>query len=131
MVTDLGLDRVVRLLGQRSDVPALLAASDIFCLPSTMDPFALVYIEAMRAGLPVVALRSGGVPELVVEGSTGLLSYPGDHDALTANIATLVDQPDLRRQYGAAGIARLAADFDHETIANRWLSIVAGAVGRR
>jgi glycosyltransferase involved in cell wall biosynthesis len=127
---ELGLDSTVQFLGQRPDVPELMNAADVFCLPSHMEPFGLVYIEAMRAGLPVVALRSGGVPEIVVDGVTGLLSYPGDQHELVEHLATLVDDPDLRAAYGEAGRARLATHFDNDTIAARWMATMDGALGR-
>ncbi len=126
-----GLGDIVRFLGQRSDVPALMAASDVFCLPSMMEPFGLVYIEAMQAGLPVVALRSGGVPEIVVEGVTGLLSYPGDQEQLVDNLTTMIDRPDLRADFGAAGRERLATHFDNAATAERWMATMRRVIGSR
>jgi glycosyltransferase involved in cell wall biosynthesis len=116
---DLG-DRVV-FTGRRPDVAALMAAADVFAMPSFEEPFGLVFAEAMAMELPVVALRNGGTLEVVAEGRTGLLSDPGDGDALAANLATLLDDPDLRRRMGAEGrrcvedrftIDRMAADTE-------------------
>jgi glycosyltransferase involved in cell wall biosynthesis len=90
-------------------------------MPSFEEPFGLVFAEAMAMELPVVALRNGGTLEVVAEGRTGLLSDPGDGDALAANLATLLDDPDLRRRMGAEGrrcvedrftIDRMAADTE-------------------
>ena len=128
LTNELGVEETVRFLGQRPDLPALLEAADIFCLPSTMEPFGLVYVEAMRASLPVVALRSGGVPEIVIEGVTGLLSYPGDVEALTANLRRLISEPETRTRLGRDGGQRLRSQFDNGTIARRWMSIVRSAL---
>jgi glycosyltransferase involved in cell wall biosynthesis len=124
------VDDVVRFLGQRSDVADLLAAADVFCLPTEGEAFGLVFIEAMRAGLPVVALRSGGVPEIVVDGVTGWLSYPGDQEALTANLHRMLDDEEERRAFGEAGRARLASHFDNATIAAQWLRKMNRVLGR-
>lgn len=95
------------LAGSRSDIPEVLAASDIVALPSRFGegcPNAL--LEAMAAGKPVVAARSGGIPEVVVDGETGLLVPPGDSDALGAALRRLAGDPALRRRLGEAGKVR-------------------------
>ncbi len=100
------------LLGDRSDVAALLAGADVFVLPSRSEGMPLSVLEAMAAGLPVVASAVGGVPELVVDGETGLLVPPGDEDALAEALARLLADPALRRRLGAAGHARALERFD-------------------
>ena len=84
MAKDLGLD--VRFLGPRKDVPLVLSALDVFVLPSLSEGMGLSIMEAMAAGLPVVATEVGGVPELVVDGRTGILVPPKDPDALAEAI---------------------------------------------
>ena len=69
-------------------------------------------LEAMAAGLPVVASAVGGIPELVVDGETGLLVPPGDPDALADALGKLITDPELRQRLGAAGRARAEACFD-------------------
>jgi glycosyltransferase involved in cell wall biosynthesis len=100
------------LLGERSDVPELLAAADVFVLPSRSEGLPLSVIEAMAAGLPVVASRVGGVPELVAGGETGMLVPPGDPEALAAALRALLDDAERRRALGAAGRRRAEAHFD-------------------
>jgi glycosyltransferase involved in cell wall biosynthesis len=111
-VERLGLGRAVRLLGERQDVPALLAGSDVFVLSSASEGLPLSVEEAMAAGLPVVASAVGGVPEVVVEGETGFLVPPGDVDRLAAALGRLLADPSLRRRMGASGRARAEALFD-------------------
>jgi glycosyltransferase involved in cell wall biosynthesis len=111
-VERLGLGRAVRLLGERQDVPALLAGSDVFVLSSASEGLPLSVEEAMAAGLPVVASAVGGVPEVVVEGETGFLVPPGDVDRLTVALGRLLADPSLRRRMGASGRARAEALFD-------------------
>jgi glycosyltransferase involved in cell wall biosynthesis len=108
----LGLEGRVRLAGERRDVPQLLAAADVFVLPSTSEGLPVSVLEAMAAGVPVVASRVGGVPEQVSDGETGLLVEPGDLDELATALARLIAEPSLRRRLGAAGRARAEQAFD-------------------
>jgi hypothetical protein len=111
MIAEFGLtDRVV-LTGHRPDVPALMAACDVFAMPSLGEPFGLVFAEAMAMERPVVALASGGAPEVVVQGVTGLLSEPGDLDGLTADLDGLLADPERRRRMGAVGRRRVEEMF--------------------
>ncbi len=103
-------DRVL-LLGSREDVPDLLAAMDIFVLPSRWEGLPLAVIEAMMAGLPVLATAVGGVPELVEDGVTGLLVPPRDPEALAWALARLLSDPPLRRRMGAAGREKALREF--------------------
>ena len=103
---------VVRLLGQVRDIPALLARGSIFTLASLTEGVSLTLLEAMASGLPVVATRVGGNPEVVAEGQTGLLVPPADPAALAAALLTLWRDPPLRRALGRAGRARVEAHFD-------------------
>ena len=107
----LGLDQVVDLAGTRDDVGEILAASQIFVLSSRSEGLPISILEAMAAGLPVVASRVGGVAELVVEGETGLLVPPGRPDELAAAIERLLDDAGLRERLGAAGRRRVETDF--------------------
>jgi sugar transferase (PEP-CTERM/EpsH1 system associated) len=108
---ELGLEDQVRLLGDRDDVPALLAEFDAFALPSIAEGIPLTVLEAMATGLPVVASRVGGVGEAVVDGETGTLVPPADSAALAAALARYLDDPALARRHGAAGQARARAHF--------------------
>ncbi|HTJ66466.1 MAG TPA: glycosyltransferase family 4 protein [Actinospica sp.] len=96
----------VTLLGHRRDVADLLAAADVFVLPSQWEARALVVQEALRAGVPVVTTRVGGLPELV--GDAALLVPPNDPPALAAEIRRVLTDPTLRATLRAAGPARAA-----------------------
>jgi glycosyltransferase involved in cell wall biosynthesis len=103
LVADLGLQEHVIFTGFRSDVAKILAACDVFAMPTFEEPCAVAFLEAMAMARPIVALRSGGTPEIVPEGRAGLLSDPGDLDALAANIVMLIGDPNVRRRMGAFG----------------------------
>jgi glycosyltransferase involved in cell wall biosynthesis len=102
----------IALLGERSDVAEQLAQSDVFVLASRSEGMPLSVLEAMAAGLPVVASSVGGVPELVVAGETGLLVPPGDIDALADALRAILTNVGLRRAMGNAGRARAQHLFD-------------------
>jgi L-malate glycosyltransferase len=101
----------VRFLGLRGDVARLLAAADLFLLSSISEGIPLTLIEAMAAGLPIVATRVGGVPEVVEDGRTGLLTPGGNPQALAESILRLADQPLLRGEMGRLGRARAESLF--------------------
>jgi glycosyltransferase involved in cell wall biosynthesis len=111
-VRRLGLDRAVELAGAREDVPEILAAADLFVLSSASEGLPMTILEAMAAGLPVVASRVGGVPEAVLDGETGLLVPPGRPASLAAAIERLLEDTSLRRSMGRAGLARVRERFD-------------------
>ncbi|HLF79208.1 MAG TPA: glycosyltransferase family 4 protein, partial [Dehalococcoidia bacterium] len=117
LVTELGLEPNVKFMGQRSDVAKLLAASDVFALPSFGEPFGLVFLEAMAMKKPVVALNNGGTPEVVDHGETGLLSSPGDIEALASNLLTLLRDPLLRTRMGQRGRHVVETRFTSERMA--------------
>ena len=96
LVNELNPSGKVRFLGIRSDIPEILNASDIFVLSSRWEGNPMSVMEAMAAGLPVVATEVGGVPELVLHGATGLLVPNEDEQALSQALHTLIAEPDLR-----------------------------------
>ena len=107
-----GLSQRVELLGARADVPDLLARADVFVLSSRSEGFPVSVLEAMAAGLPVVATKVGGVAEAVVDGETGLLVPAADPEALACALERLVADGELRRRLGAAGRGRALSLFD-------------------
>ncbi|MDP8923315.1 MAG: glycosyltransferase family 4 protein [Chloroflexota bacterium] len=106
-----GIADSVSFEGFRADVPELLADLDVFVLPSLWEGFGLVLLEAMAAGRPVVASAVGPIPEIVVNGETGLLVPPGDPDALARAVVRVLRDPDLAARLGRAGRARVEAEF--------------------
>jgi glycosyltransferase involved in cell wall biosynthesis len=117
LARELGVaDRVI-FTGQRSDVASLIAASDVLALPSLGEPFGLVYVEAMAMKRPVIALQSGGAPEVVEHGKSGLLSPPNDLDALAHNISTLLTNPVMRAEMGEYGRRQAEARFNPKRMA--------------
>ncbi len=117
---ELGLAERVRWLGFRRDVQRVLAASDAFVLPSRFEAFPTALLEAMAAGLPVIASAVGGVPEILGEPPCGIALPPGSAEALADALASLLDEPAAQRgARGAAACARLEAEFTVETWAER------------
>lgn len=115
----LGLQRHVRFLGVRRDIPELLALSDLFIFPSVSEGLPLVLLEAMAAGKPCVAFRLGPMPEVIADGVTGLLTEPGSAQALAQAIATLVQDPARCEALGQAGRARVHEHFHADEAARR------------
>ena len=130
---NLGLANRVFFLGHLEDVPSLLRALDIFVLPSLTEGFPLSLLEAMAAGLPVVATRVGGVPEIVSHGVTGLLVPPGSPDVLAGAIQELLENHDLAAAMGQAGRYRVAHSFSLDAMVDRTLEqyqqVLAGKTG--
>lgn len=108
----LGIVDQVRFLGVREDVPDILAASDIFALSSDAEGNPLALMEAMAAGLPVVATAVGGVPELLTNGRDGFVVSPGDPDALAAALSQLVGSSEQRQAMGQDAESKALATFD-------------------
>jgi glycosyltransferase involved in cell wall biosynthesis len=126
----LGLSDLVELCGERDDVHELLALADVFVLSTRSEGLPLSILEAMAAGLPVVASAVGGVPELVVDGETGLLVPPDDVAALAAALERLVREPERRRRMGDAGRHRAEAHFDLPAFHRAHLDLYASELAR-
>lgn len=106
-----GVADIISFTGARTDVPEILSALDLFVLPSLWEGLPNVVLEAMAAGLPVVATAVGGTPELIIEGQTGLLVTPQDVDSLARAIAQMLENPALARQMGEAGRQHVQTHF--------------------
>jgi sugar transferase (PEP-CTERM/EpsH1 system associated) len=133
-VSALGLGGRVRFLGHRPDVEGVLAAADVFVLSSESEGLSNTILEAMAAGLPVVATRVGGADEMVVDGETGLLVPPRTPDGMSFALAALLSAPALCRAMGAAGRARAESEFSLESMVRRYEELYvevtgAGAIG--
>jgi len=113
----------VRFAGHRDDVPRLLAAADLLVLPSLYEGLPNVVLEAMQARKPVVATAAPGTTEVVAHGETGLLVPVRTPTALAEAIRTVVGDPELARRLGAAGRARVEAEFRAGTMIERFADL--------
>lgn len=113
----LGLGERVRFTGHRVDVPDLMAASDLFVLPSLAEALPLVVLEAMASGLPVVGTRVCGTSETVHDGVTGRLVSAGDADTLAAAIIEVLESPRLAARWGGAGKKLAEREFGADRMA--------------
>jgi len=100
----------------------MLAATDLFVLPSRVDSFGIVYLEAWAYGVPVIGCQAGGVPEVIEEGQDGLLVEFGDEDSLGAAIKALLVDPDRRRALGEHGRAKVKARYTWDRVHRRLLA---------
>jgi glycosyltransferase involved in cell wall biosynthesis len=107
----LGISDRVAFLGDRQDVPQLLARSQIFVLSTHYEGLPISILEAMRAGLPVVATAVNGIPEEVADTLTGLLVPPENAETLATALTTLANSPELRQRLGAAGRQKFLQEF--------------------
>jgi FkbM family methyltransferase len=129
MSESLGVARRVRFLGQRTDIPRLLAAADVHCQPNVeAEPFGVVFIEALSAGRPVVTTDLGGARE-IVDDSCGILVPPGDTARLAESLRRLIDEPALRSSLGGHGPARARQLCDPTRQLSRLDEICARACG--
>lgn len=119
VAAEVGVGESVRFLGARDDVPDLVAALDLGALSSDFEGSPLSVMEYMEAGKAVVATRVGGLPDLVVDGETGLLVPPRDPSALAAALAELLSDPERRARMGAAGRERRRETFSIEATARQ------------
>lgn len=116
----LGLASRVRFLGERNDIPAVLAALDVLVVPSVSESLPNVILEAMAAGVPVVASRVGGIPEVVEHEKTGLLVPPNDDLRLAEAIERFICQPSLRRECARRAREHAAKHFGWDRISDQY-----------
>ena len=131
LAADLGLAGRVHFLGQRPDVPDLLAALDIFVLPSHSEGVSLALLEAMGMGLPVIATAVGGLPEVVRHEKNGLLIPARDPEALAQALARLLAEPDLAGKLGENARKDVAENFSLERLGREINEIYAELSGSR
>lgn len=112
-----------RFLGRVPDTADVYAAADVFALPSRMEGFGLVYVEAAFHGVPSIGANVGGVPDVIADGETGLLVPQGDVPALATATERLRDSPELRHKLGEAARTRACTEFTETRMAERYLEL--------
>lgn len=127
-VRELSLERHVLLPGFRPDVLSLLKTFDLFVMPSITEGLGTSLLDAMACERPIVASRVGGIPEVVVDGETGLLAEPRDVDALAEAIVRLLEDRALAARLAAAGRARVQQHFTVDRMVEETLDVY-GRVG--
>lgn len=124
LAADLELEDQVVFAGHLEDVRPALAAMDVFVHPGDPEPFGLVNVEAMAMSKPVVAFAHGALPEIVVDGETGVLVTPGSEDAMAQSITTLLHDPEKIKAMGKRGRERVASRFTAERMAAEFTEIL-------
>ena len=127
----LGLGDAAIFCGIRSDVPAVLAALDLLVFSSRWEGLPVALLEGMATGKPVVATAVGGVPGVLVAGSTGLLVAPGDPAALAQACIQLASDPALARQMGRAGRARVEARYSMDAMVRQTTAVYETLLSKR
>ncbi|SLM46174.1 putative Glycosyl transferase group 1 [Nitrospira japonica] len=112
LAVDLGITERIHMVGFQDPIRPFLDALDLYVHPALMEGFGIALVEAMAAGKAVVATRTGGVPEVVEQGETGLLVAPGDSERLRAAVLELLGDEPRRVRMGAKGFSRARARFD-------------------
>ncbi len=127
-INRLGLSGKVKLLGFRDDILSLIAACDLFVLPSLAEPFGLVLLEAMALRKPVIATDAGGPREIVVSGNTGTLVPPAAPESLARAIVQICSEPGALTRLGDHGFARYQELFTAERMSKAMISVYAQAL---
>jgi sugar transferase (PEP-CTERM/EpsH1 system associated) len=130
-ITTLHLEQRVHMLGERHDVAALLKTFDVFALTSIAEGISNTVLEAMASGLPVVATRVGGNPELVEDHKSGRLVPAGDVAAMTAAFAEYTADSMLRQRHGQSGRLRAEQNFSLQRMAERYAELYRGVLQGR
>jgi glycosyltransferase involved in cell wall biosynthesis len=128
---ELGLDTRVLFLGHRQDIPDLLAACDVFVLPSLFEGLALSILEAMAAGKPVIATAIEGTSEVIRDGENGLLIPPTDPTALASAVRQILGDPVRAQRLAAAGRARVQREFSTEILIERTMGVYSELLAAR
>jgi L-malate glycosyltransferase len=125
------LEKHVLLAGFRSDVLAMHKGFDVFALTSVTEGLGTSLLDAMAAGKPIVATRTGGIPEVVVDGETGFLTAPHDHEHIASAIVRLLRDPALRARFGEAGLARVRERFSVDRMVDETVAVYGRLAGTR
>jgi sugar transferase (PEP-CTERM/EpsH1 system associated) len=122
-LNEAGVAELSALPGSRDNIAELIRSIDIFVLPSRNEGIPNTVLEAMATGLPVIATRVGGTPEVVQDGVTGILVENDDVEGLKAAMSHYADRPGLREQHGRAGLERVRTSFRLDAMVGKYLDI--------
>lgn len=131
LAEDLGLKDQIEFVGYQPDVRTYLGSMDVFALPSYTEAMPLSLLEAMAMGLPVVASKVGGVPEIVQDGVTGFLTAPGDEKDLADKTIKLLRSSGLRKAMGESGRETVKSKFDVDVMARRVTELYRAVLAAR
>jgi glycosyltransferase involved in cell wall biosynthesis len=131
LAKELKIDHVLHFLGSVSDVRELLSSTDVFCLLSRSEGFPNVVLEAMAAGVPIVATRVGGTPEAVDHGVSGWLTNPGDHQDAADRVLMLLNDTVMRKTMAAAGLNRVRTQFTRQAMIEKYAGVYKDVLLRR
>lgn len=129
LARELDLGGACVFAGIRRDVPALMAMSDVFVMSSLWEGLGLVFLEAMATRIPVLSTRVSAIPEVVLEGETGLLVKPSDVDELAAAMTRLARDPALRQNLGRAGRERVRERFGLDRMVDETIAVYREVLG--
>ncbi|HEY2912360.1 MAG TPA: glycosyltransferase family 4 protein [Candidatus Angelobacter sp.] len=129
MIQRFGLQSNVILAGQRSNMPGIYAAMDVFVLPSLNEGLPMTILEAMAGSKAVIATRVGAIPRVIQDGETGLLVDPGDTNGLRDALARLLNDSDLCRRLGAAGHDWVSRNYTSEAMALKYRQMYDEVLG--
>jgi glycosyltransferase involved in cell wall biosynthesis len=130
LAESLRLSDRIRFLGERHDVPSLLAVSELAVLASDREGAPLAILEYMAAGCAIVASRVGGIPNMIEDGVEGLLVQPGDPERLAGSLGELAASPTRRAELGSAARERQARDFSLEAVVRQTGELYTESLGR-
>ena len=130
LAASLGIEGAVHFLGNRDDIPALLAQSECALLASDYEGSPLAVLEAMAASVPVAATAAGGTVDLVEAGRTGALADKGDARGLAAALVHVLEDPMRAARLGAEGRRKVEADYSHSRMVHRLVSLYEGLLDR-
>lgn len=130
LAAELNLDKQVNFAGYVTELDLLYPAGDIFVMSSHLEGLCTSILDAMAAGLPVVATRTGGIPEIVQDGNNGLLAPPRDPAALARALGRLMDDSALRDQFRAAGHQTVMERFTNDAMTEGTLAVYHKILGR-
>jgi N-acetyl-alpha-D-glucosaminyl L-malate synthase BshA len=125
-----GFEAEVRFTGKQLDIGTVLACSDLFLLPSATESFGLAALEAMAHGVPVIASRVGGIPEVIRHGVDGFLEGLGDVDAMAARALELLTDDAKRQAFGEAAKTRALTTFAEGPIVDMYEALYEKVLGR-